>query len=208
MHIPNTWHGFLELEFDKSLFRQWLAKNGYIKVYLMDVTTYTAYIPVYTQDIYCQTPPLLWIRLVGLATPTVLSLSYSGSTLPEIGIELRLPEHASWGGLPLLRAQAGLLGVCECHQIHCVPVTPSLPQTQLADSLFHASCILCIKTLLILWLARISIPLIMLLLWTNGWLYHLPQGCITMRSTRSWSEICWSQWCILGYTDMSSTISV
>ncbi len=37
--------------------------NGYIKVYLKDVTGYTAYILVYTRYIYCQTPPLLWIRL-------------------------------------------------------------------------------------------------------------------------------------------------
>ena len=35
---------------------------------------------------------------------------------------------------------------------------------KLADSLFHASCIRCIKTLLILWWARISIPIIMLFL--------------------------------------------
>ena len=35
---------------------------------------------------------------------------------------------------------------------------------KLADSLFHASCIQCIKTLLILWWARISIPIIMLFL--------------------------------------------
>ena len=62
-HIPNTLHGFPESEFDKSLFRQWLANNGYIKVYLKDETAYTAYILVYTRYIYCQTPPLLWIRL-------------------------------------------------------------------------------------------------------------------------------------------------
>ncbi len=35
---------------------------------------------------------------------------------------------------------------------------------KLANSLFHASCIRCIKTLLILWWARIRIPLIMLFL--------------------------------------------
>jgi hypothetical protein len=66
MHIPNTLHGFLESDFDKLLFRQLLAKTGYIKVYLKDVTIYlkdvtiyTAYIPVYAQEIYCRTPPLL-----------------------------------------------------------------------------------------------------------------------------------------------------
>ena len=37
--------------------------NGYIKVYLKDVTRFTEYILVYTRYIYCQTPPLLCIRL-------------------------------------------------------------------------------------------------------------------------------------------------
>ena len=62
-HIPNILHGFRDSEFDKSLFRQWLALNGYVQVYLKDVTRYTANIPVYTRYIYCPTPPFLWIRL-------------------------------------------------------------------------------------------------------------------------------------------------
>ena len=160
-HITNTLHGFTESEFDKSLFRQWLANNGYIKVYDQDVTSYTAYIPIYTGYIYCHDADCL---CYGHRQAFEESVNVIKSTT-------------------FLCLQA----------FH-----------KLADSLFHASCIRCIKTLLIFWWERIRIPLIMLLLWTNGWLYHLPQGCITMRSTKSWSEICWSQWCILGYTDMSS----
>jgi hypothetical protein len=73
MHIPNILHGFLKSEFEKSLFRQCLAKNGYIKVYLKDVTRYTVYIPVYTQNTYCQHLLHFESGCVGLATPTVLS---------------------------------------------------------------------------------------------------------------------------------------
>jgi hypothetical protein len=119
---------------------------------------------------------------VGLATPTILSSTLLACFVRcDLPLECLLNTHTTQAGLATSKTpqpQVNLIDIaaprhdadCLCYghrqafeeSVNVIKSTTFLCLQafhKLADSLFHAGCIQCIKTLLILWWARISIPI-------------------------------------------------